>query len=166
MKKSLNKEKSSTNTLELKVDLDRHEGLEIYQVIEEGDLIQLTDSFAGEAITLFTGFVKGISATHKNVEHSFDIKVYDKLFNGIRGKFNEDEVLVAKYVCNSDDKDNSLAHILAYKMGFSDDELNFDDVKGVEGNHLITHYIYWEKDKKDISRVLLSWWMQSVVSCL
>ncbi|WP_027339930.1 LamG-like jellyroll fold domain-containing protein [Halonatronum saccharophilum] len=140
--------KSSTNTLEFKVDLDRYESLEIEEVIEEGDLIQLIDSFAGEEITLFTGFVKGAKATHKNIEHSFDIKVYDKLFNGIRGKFNEDEVLVAKYVCNGDDKSNSLAHILAYKMGFGDEELNFDDVKGAEGNHLITHYIYWEKDKK------------------
>lgn len=116
-------------------------------IVDEGDKIIVTDTFNGETITVYTGYAKKTKQWEKNIYYGYTVTVYDSLFDGITGKWAADEVLIDKYICNNNDKQNSLAHILAYKMGFTDSDIKFDDCS-ISGAYLKVPFVYWKKDTK------------------
>lgn len=114
-------------------------------IVDEGDKIIVTDTFNGETITVYTGYAKKTKQWEKNIYYGYTVTVYDSLFEGITGKWLTDEVLVDKYICKNSDPENSLAHILAAKMGFLSQNIKFDDCS-ISGEFLKVPFVYWKKD--------------------
>lgn len=114
-------------------------------IVDEGDKIIVTDTFNGETITVYTGYAKKTKQWEKNIYYGYTVTVYDSLFEGITGKWPTDEVLVDKYICKNSDPTNSLAHILASKMGFLSQNIKFDDCS-ISGEFLKVPFVYWKKD--------------------
>lgn len=140
--------KTSTNQLSLEIELSRHSQLKIEDIIQKGDLIQVKSRLADEEIILFTGYVAKFPSNYENLKHNYSITVYDKIYEGIKGKFPEDKVMTTMYLCNSKNKKKSIAHQLAYQMGFLDTEIKFEDIRDITGVPLIAHYIYWKKGEQ------------------
>lgn len=140
--------KTSTNQLNLEIELNRNADLSIEEIIEKGDAIQVRSRLDDEELILFTGYVAKFPTEYANLKHNFSVTVYDQIYDGIKGKFAEDKVMTAMYLCNNNHKEKSIAHQLAYQMGFSDEEINFEDIKDAHANPLIAHYVYWKKGEK------------------
>lgn len=117
-------------------------------LVDEGDKIFLEDTFNGETIRVYTGYAKLAESYEKNLVKGYSVTVNDRMLNGIKTKFEADEILIDKFICKGADKDNSLAYILARKMGFADSDLIFDDAKDSQGNYFKVQYSYWKKADK------------------
>lgn len=118
----------------------------------EGDTITLEDTFNGTTICLYTGFARKTKTYENNINNGIQVTVNDKLFDGVKARIKEETVLIDKWLCKNADKENSLAHILAYKMGFSDSTILFDDVK-IGTTYAKAAYSIWEKDTKALAEL-------------
>ena len=146
---------TSTNKVNFTIDLHRHvdSGVTLVNLLEKGDKIRVEDTFNSETITMFIGYAQKPSAKHQNLKHRYSIKVYDRLYDGIETKFLKDEVWIGMYACNNADTANSIAHQLAYKMGFSDAELDFQNLTDESSNLITIDYVHIKKGKKVLSEL-------------
>lgn len=147
-KESLNA-KANSNEVNITINIHRSSVEDISTIINKGDVIIIEDTFNNETIKIFTGFVDyNIPKTYDNSKKQFNIKIFDRLKDGVKAMFDEEEVWVDFWLCNSLDTQNSLAHNLAYKMGFTDYEIDFEDITDEAGQPLIGKYRVFKKDTK------------------
>lgn len=136
----------SSNTINFTVELPT-DG-DVTTVVTEGDTIQLTESFNGEDIIVATGTVQKIPTQYKNLEHTYKVTVYDRVKDGLKAKFEKNEVKLGWYVCNNAEPTQSLAHYLSEKAGIPSTEIDFEDVTDSAGTHLVIPYAHFEKGRK------------------
>jgi len=133
---------SSTNKTSFTIKIPRHNtNTSIDDILVEGESVEVRDSFNGENITLFTGVVEDIEVTHSDLKHEYQVTVYDAFYEGIKREFEEDQILLDKFICNSTDKANSLVHQFAYKMGLSDSSLKVFEVTNQNEEYITIPFI-------------------------
>ncbi|TDX46587.1 phage tail tip fiber protein [Orenia marismortui] len=140
-----------TNIVKFDLTIKRSENKDISTIIEQGDIIQIKDNFNSETSIIYTGYVQEIPTKYSNLENTYSITLYDNIQHGIENKFKANETYIAKWICNNNDKANSLAHILAYKMGFDDTQLQLEDVTDINDNYLTVYYTEWKKGDSILS---------------
>lgn len=137
----------STDVAQFKVTLPP-DG-DITMVIREGDKICIKETFNEEEITNFIGYAQEFPENWRNLKHTFPIKVYDRIKNGLKAKFDNHVVKLGWYVCNNSDTSRSLAHYLAEKAGFDPaNDIQFEDVTDSTGTHLTIPYAHFERGKR------------------
>jgi hypothetical protein len=139
----------SANPFSFDIELNTDEGITNY--INENDKIQLIDAFEEDREVIFTGYAQSTPEEMENLKHIYPVKVFDRIKNGLKLKFETDEVKINWYFCNNNDTANSLAHYLAQKAGFNLDDLIFEDViDPSDGSYLTVPYAHFEKGKQAI----------------
>ncbi|MCK8825036.1 hypothetical protein [Fuchsiella alkaliacetigena] len=118
-------DRTSANKIDFDIELNRHESIEIEELLAPEDKIVVQSKFEDHTINIFEGEVQPYDRNNSNIHHSYNIKVYDKIYEGITREFSENKVLLDQYICNSFDPENSLFHQLAAMMSFEEDEMIF-----------------------------------------
>lgn len=104
-----------------------------------------------ETYRFFVGYIDSSNPTIDKTDiTTLSVKFYDNIKQSLKKKFDVEEVHGAKWLCNEADKSNSLAHILATKLGFSSPvfetiQLGLEPVK--------VPMVKWEKDSKVLSEL-------------
>lgn len=133
--------KISPNSLDLTFKISRGDELEkvddFNNLFKKGDKISLIDTIFGTEFNSFTGELKEVSRQYRNTNRTYGLKAYDKTYSMLEKKVLEDEILVDYWVCNNTDKDKSLLHQFAYRCGFQDSELDFEDSVYKDGSGYI-----------------------------
>lgn len=142
---------SQTNIVNFDLIIRNKDNIDISTLIEKGDIIQIQSELNGENPTIYTGYVQEIPTEYENLKQTYSITLYDKIYNGIDNEFQQDETHITKCICNNSDKNNSLAHQLAYKMDFLDSQIQFEDVTDKKGNYLSVYYTEWKQGEKILS---------------
>ena len=70
---------------------------------------------------------------------------YDKLFDKV---VPETMVFFDLFFCNTKDKHNSLLHIVASKLGFRDDQIDFKDIAFNDGSLMRVPFVLFEQDER------------------
>ena len=70
---------------------------------------------------------------------------YDKLFDKV---VPETMVFFDLFFCNTKDKHNSLLHIVASKLGFRDDQIDFEDIAFNDGSLMRVPFVLFEQDER------------------
>ncbi len=70
---------------------------------------------------------------------------YDKLFDKV---VPETVVFFDLFFCNTKDKHNSLLHIVANKLGFRDDQIDFKDIAFDDGSLMRVPFVLFEQDER------------------
>ena len=70
---------------------------------------------------------------------------YDKLFDKV---VPETMVFFDLFFCNTKDKHNSLLHIVASKLGFRDDQIDFKDIDFNDGSLMRVPFVLFEQDER------------------
>ena len=70
---------------------------------------------------------------------------YDKLFDKV---VPETMVFFDLFFCNTNDKHNSLLHIVANKLGFREDQIDFKDVAFNDGSLMRVPFVLFEQDER------------------
>ena len=70
---------------------------------------------------------------------------YDKLFDKV---VPETMVFFDLFFCNTNDKHNSLLHIVAYKLGFREDQIDFKDIAFNDGSLMRVPFVLFEQDER------------------
>ena len=70
---------------------------------------------------------------------------YDKLFDKV---VPETMVFFDLFFCNTKDKHNSLLHIIAYKLGFREDQVDFKDIAFNDGSLMRVPFVLFEQDER------------------
>ena len=70
---------------------------------------------------------------------------YDKLFDKV---VPETMVFFDLFFCNTNDKHNSLLHIVAYKLGFREDQVDFKDIAFYDGSLMRVPFVLFEQDER------------------
>lgn len=70
---------------------------------------------------------------------------YDKLFDKV---VPETMVFFDLFFCNTKDKHNSLLHIVANKLGFRDDQIDFKDIAFDDGSLMRVPFVLFEQDER------------------
>jgi len=175
---NINKEKNgllgiiSTDTASFDLNLNTDESINNF--IREGDKIIVKDFFSGHLreevdsamitglppfkdielveseieITIFTGYTQSFPEEFENLKHVYPIKIYDRIKDGLKAKFEKHEVKLGWDICNNNNTGQSLAHYLAEKIGINSSNLIFEDVTDPSGNHISVPYAHFEKDNR------------------
>ncbi len=175
---SINKEKTGligvVSTDATSFDLNLNIDEDIKNFIREGDKIIVKDYFSGHLrkkveslmitglpafgdiemveseieITVFTGYVQSFPEEFQNLKHIYPIKVYDRIKDGLKDKFEKHEIKLGWDICNNSNTSNSLAHYLADKIGFDESELLLEDITDLAGNHISVPYAHFKKGNR------------------
>ena len=70
---------------------------------------------------------------------------YDKLFDKV---VPETMVFFDLFFCNTKDKHNSLLHIVASKLGFREDQIDFKDIAFNDGSLMRVPFVLFEQDER------------------
>ena len=70
---------------------------------------------------------------------------YDKLFDKV---VPETIVFFDLFFCNTNDKHNSLLHIVANKLGFREDQIDFKDIAFNDGSLMRVPFVLFEQDER------------------
>ena len=70
---------------------------------------------------------------------------YDKLFDKV---VPETMVFFDLFFCNTKDKHNSLLHTVASKLGFRDDQIDFEDIAFNDGSLMRVPFVLFEQDER------------------
>lgn len=70
---------------------------------------------------------------------------YDKLFDKV---VPETMVFFDLFFCNVNDKHNSLLHIVANKLGFREDQVDFKDISFTDGSLMRVPFVLFEQDER------------------
>lgn len=70
---------------------------------------------------------------------------YEKLFDKV---VPETMVFFDLFFCNTKDKHNSLLHIVAYKLGFREDQVDFKDIAFNDGSLMRVPFVLFEQDER------------------
>lgn len=70
---------------------------------------------------------------------------YEKLFDKV---VPETMVFFDLFFCNTKDKYNSLLHIVAYKLGFREDQIDFKDIAFNDGSLMRVPFVLFEQDER------------------
>lgn len=70
---------------------------------------------------------------------------YNKLFDKV---VPETMVFFDLFFCNTNDKHNSLLHIVANKLGFREDQIDFKDIAFNDGNLMRVPFVLFEQDER------------------
>lgn len=85
------------------------------------------------------------SSTRKET-FTYSIKdSYDKLFDKV---VPETMVFFDMFFCNTNDKHNSLLHIVANKLGFREDQVDFKDIAFNDGSLMRVPFVLFEQDER------------------
>ncbi|AZR72537.1 hypothetical protein BBF96_03545 [Anoxybacter fermentans] len=136
---------SSANTLTFDIELSPTD--DISTIIQEGDVIRVEETFNNEQITIFVGYADNPPVEYNNLKHRFRIEAYDYIKRGIQYIFQDHEVKTNWYLCNNDAPDQSLAHYLGTLMGFSYNDMLFEDITDANGNYITIPYAHLERGK-------------------
>lgn len=123
------------------VDVGNEVRIEILD--EVGNTIYTTQ---GEAFTpKKVGFYTG------NYNYEYQIRdSYSKLFEKV---VSENITYYDLYLCNTNDKENSLLHKIAKNLGFKYEEIEFDDVVFDNGHHIRVPFIYLEENSRWVDKL-------------
>lgn len=140
---------ADTATFDIVLDIDT----DINSLIKKGDKIEIKDTYIPKGKTTpeeirFIRYAQGVPEEYENLEHRYEITVYDRIKNGLETKFEEHVIKINWYLCNNNQPEKSLAHFCAYQMGFTDENLLFEDITDSNGNYLIIPYGHFEKGQK------------------
>lgn len=121
-------------------------------LVKNNNIIRITDIFNGEEIVVFKGIVREVKRRDTELFREISITLDDNTIIGYENVFSKEEVFKDCYFSNNSDKERSLFHILAKKMGFEYDEIDIKDIK-INNEYLKIPIIYFEKGKKIIEKL-------------
>lgn len=130
----------------------------INTIVEAKDEIELSIQKEGSKLVIFRGVLKQPKTTFKArdtqiiincTSEDVSVRAYDDVFK-------QDEVLVDKFIYNSTSqytKDNSLLYILAKKLGFTDADMDIEDIKypsinGQDGGWIQVRFSRFTKEEQ------------------
>ena len=109
-------------------ELLNYESIEEF-LVNNGDIITVTDTFNNENLVLFKGVVKNRKITDKFNGREVEITVEDNTIKGYEHTFAEDVFFENHYIANNEEKDKSLLHILTKNyLEFEDTQLEIMNI--------------------------------------
>lgn len=109
-------------------------------IIKKGDNISFIET-TENCRTVFEGIVELVKLKRDNISAYLSIEVKDRTYSLYEMKHAENKVFQNMYLSNSENPTKSLIHQIAYKLGFTDDELDLQNF-----NYIIP-FVYFEKDQ-------------------
>lgn len=117
-------------------------------LFKHDDIVEITDTFNNETLTIFLGRVREIAITDNYFARNITITVHDGTIYGYDNKLTDDIILNDCYLYNDSDKENSILYILAKKMGFEDDKLFIENMQFADNEFIKFKFLRVEKGKK------------------
>lgn len=135
----------STDIAQFKLELPRKEpyNKSISDYISRNDKIQIKNVFEGYEFVIFTGYVPEMPVENwENLKHSSTVKVHDRIKYGLKAKFQDDIIKLGWKVCDNANTSQSIAHYLAYQMGLTGSDIDFEDIG------ITIPYVHFEKGNR------------------
>lgn len=126
------------------------------KVVQTGDVIvvEIFNSVESAQVKLLEGKAKITNRDISKIYNStYTIEVvdeFDKLFEKIVAK---DTFLFNKYIYAEQYKENSILYIIAKSLGFTDDQLNFEDVRDSQSRLIQVPFMLLRKDNRYIDEL-------------
>ncbi len=127
-------------------DLWLDTSIQLRDLLKKGDELVFIDVIEDESYEFFRGYLTtDPNLIIKNSYVSVSIEVKDRTYNLLDKVAKEAFFRQGWYLCNNSSKETSLLHYLAYQMGYSDNELEFEDIK-YQGNYVDIPVVKIDKD--------------------
>lgn len=126
------------------------------KVVQTGDVIvvEIFNSTESAQVKLLEGKAK---ITNRDISKIYNttytievVDEFDKLFEKI---VSEDTFLFNKYIYAEQYKENSILYIIAKSLGFTDDQLNFEDVRDSQSRLVQIPFMLLRKDNRYIDEL-------------
>lgn len=129
-------------------ELLNYESIEEF-LVNNGDIITVTDTFNNENLVLFKGVVKNRKITDKFNGREVEITVEDNTIKGYEHTFSEDVFFENHYIANNEEKEKSLLHILTKNyLEFDDSQLEIMNMKLSNNEYMKVPIAIFDKGKK------------------
>ena len=126
------------------------------KVVQTGDeiTIEVLNSSESAKLTILSGIAK---VTNRNM-HMLNTNIYnieildefDKLFEKV---VSENVFLFDKYIYSEQYKENSILYIIAKKLGFTDEQMNFEDVRDSQSRLVKIPFMLLRKNNRYIDEL-------------
>lgn len=119
------------------------------EIVKNGDIITVTDTFNNERLIIFKGEVRNIIRIDNNLGREITLNIEDSSIKGYENVFNENIVFENYYIANNNEKNKSLFHLLCSKfLGFDSKDLLIADIKLENDEYIKIPLIKFEKGTK------------------
>lgn len=124
------------------------------KVVENEDKIVIEVLNDSEAQTILNGTAKIINRNmHMLNINTYNVEILDEFNKLFEKVIAEDIFLFDKYVYSEQYKENSILYIVAKKLGFTDEQMNFEDVRDSQTRLVKIPFMLLKKDNRYIDEL-------------
>ena len=116
--------------------------------------IKILNSTESAELTVLKGKVKILNRTLNKINtSSYNIEIIDEFNKLFEKVVIEDMFLFDKYIYSEQYKENSILYVIAKKLGFADDQMDFEDVRDSQTRLIKIPFMLLRKDNRYIDEL-------------
>ncbi len=126
------------------------------RVVQTGDeiTIEILNGLETAQLTVLSGTAK---ITNRNMHmlniNTYNVEILDEFNKLFEKVVSEDVFLFDKYIYSEQYKENSILYIVAKKLGFADEQMNFEDVRDSQSRLVKIPFMLLRKDNRYVDEL-------------